>query len=602
MSRKFGLWTLVLLISQLAYTGHSLANASPANSPAGKWTGKLDVGGTVLRIVFNISQDDQGDYSATLDSPDQGASGIPVGEVAYSDNEITLSVTAIAGKYVGVLSEDGQTLNGTWSQGGGSWTLNLKKGDSGEEGPTKSTAGEIMKDKDIQRLSGRWLGTLKLANISLRIVFNLSGTPEKRLAASIDSPDQGAKGIPVSSLGFENNHLKMEVASVGGFFEGDVAEDNLSIDGNWMQGGVSRPLSLAKIGDDTKIQGPRRPQEPQKPYPYQEEEVTYPNEKAGITLAGTLTLPKGKGPFPAVILISGSGPQDRNETLMGHKPFLVWADHLTRQGIAVLRFDDRGFGKSTGDFSSATSLDFVTDVHAGVAYLKARPEIDASNIGLIGHSEGGLIAPIAAVESKDIAFIVLMAGPGITGAEVLRTQQLAMLKTNGLSPETSRAMQELNKRLFEIVQSEKDNEVALKKLRDYSQQTWASLDSNIVAELRSVGENGINETMLRQLTSPWFRYFLNHNPQKWLEQVKCPVLVLNGEKDVQVTPKENLQAIEAAFMKAGKKNYTLKELPGLNHLFQEAKTGAPLEYSQIEATVSPEVLKILSDWIKNTTS
>ena len=269
---------------------------------------------------------------------------------------------------------------------------------------------------DFRDIEGTWMGNLKVpGGLELRIVFNISTNPDGSLKASMDSPDQGVSGIPVESVSYKDGNLNLDVKSIGGSFEGIYKENNKTIEGEWKQAGSAFPLVLNRIEKAPDI---HRKQDPIKPYPYTEEEVVYENKEAGIKLAGTLTLPQSGGPFPAVILITGSGPQNRNEEIMGHRPFLVLSDYLTRRGIAVLRVDDRGIGGSTGNFSQATTEDFAGDVLTGIEFLKNRKEIDPSRIGLIGHSEGGLIAPMVAVKSPDIAFIVLMAAPGVTGEEI----------------------------------------------------------------------------------------------------------------------------------------------------------------------------------------
>jgi len=268
-------------------------------------------------------------------------------------------------------------------------------------------------------IEGIWEGKLKVPGTELRIVFKISKNPDGTLTGTLDSPDQGVTGIQVEKIIFEDNTLYVEINPIGGTFEGKISNDFLTIEGNFKQAGQSLPLMMKKVNKTIEIY---RPQEPKKPYPYLEEEVFYENKEAKITLAGTLTLPSQEGLFPVVLLITGSGPQDRDEAIAGHRPFLVLADYLTRQGIAVLRVDDRGVGRSTGDFSPATSEDFASDVLAGIAYLKTRKEINPKKIGLIGHSEGGIIAPMVAVKSPDVAFIVLMAGTGLTGEEILYLQ------------------------------------------------------------------------------------------------------------------------------------------------------------------------------------
>jgi len=404
-------------------------------------------------------------------------------------------------------------------------------------------------------IEGIWQGELNVPGMVLRIVFKISKNPDGNLTGTLDSPDQGVTGIQVEKIILEDNTLYVEINSIGGTFEGKI----------------------------------------RKPYPYIEEEVRYDNKEAGIKLAGTLTLPAGKGPFPVVLLISGSGPQDRNETVFSHRPFLILADYLTRQGIAVLRADDRGVGASTGDFSQATSEDFASDALAGIVYLKTRKEIKPEQIGLIGHSEGGIIAPMVAVKSPDLAFIVLMAGTGLTGEEILNLQQALISRAMGVSEEDIAKTRQFNEKIYSLIKDEKDRKNIEERLHQVFMDYWAGLSEE--------GKNRIGDpevyikAQLRSLLSPWFKFFLTYDPKSTLSKVKCPVLAINGEKDLQVPPKENLSVIEEALVAGGNKNVTTKEIPGLNHLFQTAQTGSPDEYAKIEETISPVALKIISDWI-----
>ncbi len=301
-----------------------------------------------------------------------------------------------------------------------------------------------------------------------------------------------------------------------------------------------------------------------------------------MTLAATLTIPEGKGPFPAVVLITGSGPQDRDESLMGHKPFLILSDYLTRHGIAVLRADDRGTGKSTGDFKGATTADFATDTEAGVAYLKTRSEIDPHKIGLIGHSEGGVIAPMIAARNQDVAFIVMMAGTGVPGDQVLVAQGEAIQIANGKDPKEAAKEAEDEKAVLILVETEKDEAVLEKELKE-----------KLAGQLPEP-QIGLQ---IKQVTSPWFRYFLTYDPATALRHVTCPVLVINGSLDKQVLPSQNLPAIRKALAEAGNQHVEIDELPGLNHLFQTATTGSPTEYARIEETMSPVALEKMASWI-----
>jgi pimeloyl-ACP methyl ester carboxylesterase len=315
----------------------------------------------------------------------------------------------------------------------------------------------------------------------------------------------------------------------------------------------------------------------------------------GIELAGTLTLPEGDGPFPVALLISGSGPQDRNEEIMGHKPFLVLADYLTRRGVAVLRFDDRGVGESGGDFASATTLDFTRDVLAGVEYLKTRPEIDPNRIGLIGHSEGGLIAPLAASQSSDVAFIVLMAAPGTTGEEITMQQVELLLKASNVPDSVIAQQLEMQAAIFDIVRDVQDVEQTVEELKSILLAPYATLSEEEKAALGDVETQVMLE--ISQLLSPWYQFFMTYDPQPTLRQVTCPVLAINGSKDVQVPADPNLKLIEQALKEAGNENVTIVELPDLNHLFQTAQTGLPDEYYSIEETMSPVALEVMGDWL-----
>lgn len=441
-----------------------------------------------------------------------------------------------------------------------------------------------------QDITGQWNGILKVQGTQLRIVFNINKA-ENGYTATMDSPDQHAKGIPVSSVTFENSTLKLAAAALRMEYEGTLKPEGI-VEGTFKQAGMSIPLNLAReaVAKKEII----RPQEPKKPYLYCEEEVTFENGGAGITLAGTLTLPQKEGVFPAVVLITGSGAQNRNEELMGHKPFLVIADFLTRNGVAVLRFDDRGTASSQGNFRTATSNDFATDVKAAVDYLLTRKEINKKKIGLIGHSEGGIIAPMVANSSKNVAFIVLLAGTGIPGDQLLLLQQELIGKASGMSDEKYQATRKISRLIFELV-----------KKSDSDERLRADLTNLVREELKNfpdipqnLSDDDFVKDQVDEVMNPWMLNFIKYNPAVALEKVRCPVLALNGEKDLQVPPKENLGAIREAMTKGGNKKLTAVELPGLNHLFQECKTGSPSEYAEIEQTFSPVALNEILKWIK----
>ncbi|WP_337871918.1 alpha/beta hydrolase [Ignavibacterium sp.] len=444
-------------------------------------------------------------------------------------------------------------------------------------------------------ISGSWIGKLKLPNgIQLTIVFNLQKSNDE-YTATLDSPDQGAKGIPCGKVKIENDSINIDVPAIVGNYVGKIIYDEKKITGFWNQAGSSFELNLEYTKE---VSPPNRPQEPKPPFPYIVEDVKFKNEKDNITLAGTFTYPEKNKKYPAVVLITGSGAQNRDEEIFNHKPFLVIADHLTKNGFAVLRYDDRGYGESEGDHSLATTMDFAEDVRAAVNYLKTRNEVDKNKIGLIGHSEGGMIAPVVASSSDDIAFIVLMAAPGVPGDSILYLQTDLIYKAEGQSEEKIQQILKGLREVYTILKSDEDEISLREKLKIKFQELFNQLSEE---EKKQFGNpETYMEMEIRMVMSPWFRYFLKFNPKEYLEKVKCPVLALNGEKDLQVPPKENLPAIEYALKHGGNNKYLIKELAGLNHLFQISKYGTIGEYGVIEETISPSVLEIVVNWMKET--
>ncbi len=546
--------------------------AEQAKGVEGDWKGTLKAGGAELHLVLHIAKNSDGTLKATLDSIDQGANGIPINSISFQDSKLSFTSDAIHGSYEGKANSDLSSLSGTWTQAGNSLPLDFERAAAGANAEHKAA-----KPSDID---GAWMGVLDTGGVKLHIVFHITNT-EEGLTATLDSPDQGAKAIPVSAVTRDGASLKMEVKAVGGGFEGKIGPDLSSIAGTWSQGGGALPLTLTKVKDVSQLEH-KRPQNPVKPYPYRDEDVTYQNPAANITLAATLTLPQGAGPFPGVVLITGSGPQDRDETVFGHKPFLVLSDYLTRHGIAVLRADDRGTAKSTGDFKTATTADFSTDTEAGIAYLLTRPEINPRKIGLIGHSEGGIIAPMVAARNPHVAFIVMMAGSGVPGDQILVEQSRLIAEAMGTPHNQALKDAEDERQLLTLVEHEQDSAVLDKKAREL-------LNGKIPEAQVGVEMN--------RLTSPWMRYFLTYDPAQALRRVTCPVLALNGSKDLQVPPAQNLPAIRKALEEGGNKHFEAIELPGLNHLFQDCKTGSPSEYAEIEETISPMALDKIASWI-----
>jgi pimeloyl-ACP methyl ester carboxylesterase len=444
----------------------------------------------------------------------------------------------------------------------------------------------------IQNIDGTWEGALDFGSVKLRLVLKVSKAADGSLTAKAENPDQGATDLSVDTIVLKDGAVRFEIKRLLASYDGVLNKEASEIAGEFKQGETAIPLILKRNAKPAK---PNPPQEPKKPYPYDEEEVGYENKRDGVKLAGALTIPRGKGPFPAVLLITGSGPQDRNESLLDHKPFLVLADYLTRQGIAVLRVDDRGVGGSTGSVANSTSEDFAADVTAGIEYLKTRKEISRKQIGLIGHSEGGLIAPMVAAQNGDVAFIVLMAGTGLTGEEILYLQGELILKANGASAEQLAKQRATQESMFKILKEEKDPAAAEKRLHE-------EMSKGLTEEEKKKSGQTI-AIQIKQANSPWFRYFLTLDPRAALRNVKCPVLAINGENDLQVPANENLREIEATLKAGGNKDVTVARLPKLNHLFQTSETGSPSEYIKIEETIAPVALRTIGDWVlKQTTS
>jgi dienelactone hydrolase len=426
-----------------------------AQNIVGDWQGTLKAGAAELRLVLHIVKNPDGSLKATVDSVDQAANGIPVTSISLKESKLNFTVDAIHGSYDGKVAADATKISGSWTQ-----TEPLPLDFNRSATPVK-TEHKPAKPSDID---GAWMGTLDMGAAKLRVVFHFINT-DNGLMATLDSPDQEAKGIPVTTVTRQGAALKLEVKGIGGLFEGKIGSDLSTIEGTWSQMGSSVPLALKRVKDVSELER-RRPQNPTKPYPYREEEVSFENQAAGITLAATLTAPSGKGPFPAVVLITGSGPHDRDESIMGHKPFLVLADYLTRKGIVVLRADKRGCAKSTGNYAAATTVDFAADADAGVAYLKTRAEVDPHGIGLIGHSEGGIVAPMAAAQNPDVAFVVMMAGSGVRGDEIVVAQGTLISEAAGTSHEEAEKNAVEERGVLQLVEHEKDDAALEKELHE----------------------------------------------------------------------------------------------------------------------------------------
>ncbi len=440
-----------------------------------------------------------------------------------------------------------------------------------------------------QEIGGAWNGNLEVqAGRKMLFIFQISKT-NGNLKTAIAIPSQGVKDFISKSTTFENGMLIIDASNLGFKYIGKWNATSNTIEGTFQEGINAVPLVLTKDAvEEVRL---NRPQEPIKPYPYYEEEVTFHNEEDNVILAGTLSLPKptSKKP-PVVVLISGSGPQDRNQSFATHKTFLVLSDYLTRNGIAVLRYDDRGFGESTGNFAEGTTADFAADVLSAIAYLKKRQDIDVNKIGLIGHSEGAIISPMVANQSNDVAFIVMLGGTGTAGKEVSLTQALDY--RNFPVPDENK-YEAYVKEAIEIASSNKETAIVRKELTNYYQ------NSELLTSLlpSNVAKDEFIENLVASRTTPWIRYFYNYNPGSEIKKIKIPALALYGSKDTQVPPKYHLQPVKEALEASKSKKHEVILLEGLNHLFQESKTGLISEYTQIEQTFAPKAMATISSWI-----
>ena len=442
-------------------------------------------------------------------------------------------------------------------------------------------------------LAGNWLGTFDIGGVKLRLLLKVEASGNG-YAAKFDSIDQGANDLPIETITLVENKMSFTAPKFGMSYEGTVNEKNDEIVGTFRQGPASTPFIFKRVVEIPTIS---RPQDPKKPYPYNEEEVSYRNAADNVKLTGTLTIPRdGNAKHPVVVLISGSGTQNRDSLIAGHRPFLVLADHLTRSGIAVLRVDDRGAGGSDLGALTVTSENFMYDVLAGVELLKKRNDIDPKKIGLIGHSEGGMIAPLAAGHSHDIAFIVLLAGLGQSGDELIQMQTRLIQSASGMDPDTVSSAVALTKNVNTIIKAQIDEKAieqevnaaiakTIEPMNEAQRKNFAPVESSVRA-------------FMPVYKMPWYRYFVAFDPATVFKKVHVPVLALNGELDLQVPWKENLDGIAAALKAANNKDVTVKSFPKLNHLFQTGKTGLPAEYGSIEETISPQVLDTITTWIR----
>ena len=446
------------------------------------------------------------------------------------------------------------------------------------------------------KFAGSWYGTLNVG-VDLRIVFHITQEENGAVKATADSPDQSAFGLKCDTIIISNDAVTIEMKNMGASFTGKLTNDSV-ITGKFIQRS-ELPLTLIK-----KINGialiRKRPQTPQPPFSYKSEDITYTNKDGNISFGATITIPEGKGPFPAVVLVSGSGPQNRNGEMLGHQFFAVLADHLTKNGVVVLRYDERGIGKTTGNFSEATTADFAEDASAGIDYLLSRQEVNKKKVGLIGHSEGGVVVPMVATARKDIDFLVLLAAPGIRILDLMAEQNEAIAIKNGVSQESAKEFGLLYRRVITSTIEAPDSLIALQNTVEMIENWSVQKSKPLLTELNLASAKSRFDyvsTVTKQVRTKWFEYFLSINPTMYLQQLKCKVLALNGDKDIQVISTSNLAGIRNAMERSKSKKYEVRELPGLNHLFQHCTSCTTNEYIEIEETFSPEALQLISNWI-----
>ena len=451
-----------------------------------------------------------------------------------------------------------------------------------------------------------WAGILNAGGQKIELRLHLVQNADKTYTSNWDVPAQKAKGIPSSKTEVSNKQINIEIKMIGASFTGTLNAGLNKLEGSWGQSGMSFPLNMEPLKEGMEVVVAMKPQTPKPPFSYVVKDFVYEGTNTHLSYGCTLTYPSDNKQYPLVILITGSGRQDRDETIFDHKPFAVLADYLTKKGFAVLRVDDRGAGKSTGDFSTSTTADFALDVEEHLAYAKTLPMVDPNKIGLLGHSEGGLIAPMVAARDKSVAFMVLMAGPGIEITELMAIQNEMVLKSAGISQQAIDAYIPLYKNLMKSIIVIDNKEAAIAKAKAITNAWFESTDKNLVKLTTNISTQSDIEkfatTMAQTLSTNWWKYFAAYNPQPTLQKVKCPVLAINGSADIQVPAAASLKGIEASLKKGGNKHFTTKQFEGLNHLFQKCTKCTVPEYGELETTIEPAVLETIGTWLAGLTS
>ncbi len=535
-----------------------------------------------------------GAQSATISVPEQSLVNVPLDDVHFGDQKISFKLTSSGIVFEGRSGNDGQKIFGVAKQDKNRIPFRLALQ---EQEPPNPQATPAANPKDQQR----WKGVTNLPGMDLEFMVTFSPGPTPTgWTGTVDIPLQGVKGMVLTDVSVGNEILftiqaKTPGAPAPAKFKLKMTSDN-SAEGSFDQAGSHFKAALTRVTDPNETVELPRPQTPKPPFPYTQREVSYTSGIDGVTLAGTLTVPDGAGLHPAVLMITGSGAQDRDESLAGHKPFWVIADYLSRRGIAVLRLDDRGVGGSGGDTFASTVADNAKDVLTGVEFLKQQAGIDPTRIGLLGHSEGGWVAPIAAAQSDDVAFIVLLAAPGVTGKELLLMQRDLIRKTVGVPAARRLAEYRLQTALLDAIDTGAPDEKVAEALRELALQ-----EREGAPDMKEFADRIVKQ-QLPSVTSTWFRDILGVDARPALRKLKIPVLAIAGELDLQVPPEENLKEIREALESAGNTHVTIITMPGLNHLLQLARQGLPSEYLMLQQTIAPEALETISDWIREQTN
>ena len=446
-----------------------------------------------------------------------------------------------------------------------------------------------------------WSGILNAGGQKIELRLHLKHNADNTYSASWDVPIQKAIGIPASKTSLSNNKLSVEIKMIGAGYEGTITDKGDKIEGTWNQSGMNFPLNFTPFQEGQAAAVATKPQTPKPPFNYEVNEFTYQGQDTKLTYGATITYPKDNTKHPLVILITGSGKQDRDESIFDHKPFAVLADYLTRKGFVVMRVDDRGAGKSTGNFNNSTTADFALDVEEHINYAKKLSMVDSNKIGLLGHSEGGLIAPMVAARNSSVAFIILMAGPAIPIIDLMALQNEKVLKSVGIAPAAIEAYLPLYRQIMKSVIAAKDKQDAIEQANTLTKDWFQKTDKAFVKGTTNIStEADINHyatSMAETLSTPWWKFFASYDPQPTLLKLQCPVLALNGTADIQVPANENLTAMESIFKKSGNSRVSIQIMEGMNHLFQKCTACTVAEYGQLETTMEPAVLELLGKWL-----